>query len=78
MRLLAIRGKGGNTLVRFPTDRMRVGHFFELLPAPGVGGRGHRLERWVPALLGKVIPMKETASLSQGSPDRTDDNGDAA
>ena len=78
MSLLAIRGKGGNTLVRFPTDRMKGGHFFELLPAPGMGGRRHRLERWVPAPLGKVIPMNETASFTQGSPDGTDGNGDAA
>jgi len=78
MRLLAIRGKGGNTLVRFPMDRMRVGHIFELLPAPGVGAPRHRMEQWVPAPLGKVIPMKDSSPLSQGSLDRTDGDGDAA
>ena len=65
-------------MVRFPTERMRGGHLFALLPAPGLGGRGHRLEQWVPAPLGKVIPMRDAAALSGGGRDRSDSDGDAA
>jgi len=79
MRLLAITGKGErNTLVRFPMDRIRGGQFLALLPAPGLVGPGHWPGRWVPAALGKVIPLKGTAPISLDPQDRGDGEGDAA
>jgi hypothetical protein len=79
MRLLAITGKGErNTLVRFPMDRIRGGQFLALLPAPGLVGTGQWMGRWVPAALGKVIPLKGTAPVCPDPQDRGDGEGDAA